>query len=84
MVMKIRRGPWSPLERGDRGDDRNGWMSKDPRGPMGSGVWKGIFKGRELFSNHTHFQVNNGKMVLFWHDVWCSNEPLSIFVSFLL
>lgn len=34
-------------------------------------------KGPKLFSNFTSFEVNNGKRVLFWHDIWCSDEPLS-------
>lgn len=65
------------------GEDRNGWCNREPVGSMGCGVWKGVYKGVGSLSRLIRFKVNNGKRVLFWHDLWCSNEPLSLSLSLL-
>ena len=28
-----------------------------------------------------HFEVKSGSKVLFWHDVWCRDQPLNFQVS---
>jgi hypothetical protein len=28
------------------------------------------------FANHVRYEVGDGSKVLFWHDVWCGEQPL--------
>jgi hypothetical protein len=53
-----------------------GWCSKEVGGPYGVGVWKCIRRGWAGFANHVRFEVGDGSKVLFWHDVWCGEQPL--------
>ena len=54
---------------------RGGWCSKEVGGPYGVGIWKCI-RGWAGFANHVRFEVGDGSKVLFWHDVWCGEQPL--------
>jgi hypothetical protein len=55
---------------------RGGWCSKEVGGSYGVGVWKCIRKGWAGFANHVRYEVGDGSKVLFWHDVWCGEQPL--------
>lgn len=58
------------------GEERFAWSCKRPFGPTGCGLWKGICNNKVDFFTHIQFKVNKGDRVRFWHDVWCSREPL--------
>ena len=51
------------------------------RGGYGVGLWKTIRKLWDVVSSNLSFSVDNGKMMKFWKDKWCGEEPLN--VSFL-
>jgi hypothetical protein len=33
-------------------------------------------EGLGWFCNHVRYEVGDGSQVLFWHDVWCGEQPL--------
>lgn len=73
---------WRRLIAAKYGEESYGRFSRDPTGPLGCGVWKGISTGVKIFSTFTRFKVNNGERVLFWQDLWCASKPLrSLFPS---
>lgn len=47
-----------------------------PQGSRGSGLWKDIVKGYDLFSRMVTFKVGRGYLVRFWLDVWCNHVQL--------
>ena len=40
------------------------------------GLWKLIRKVWGTFKVKTRFEEDNGRIVKFWHDVWCNDMPL--------
>lgn len=38
----------------------------------------GLLAGLECFRSLVHVEAKNGPRVLFWHDVWCGDQPLKI------
>jgi hypothetical protein len=55
-----------------------GWCSKLVKGPYDVSLWKNICKEWESFSMHLYMVVGDGVRVRFWHDCWCSEEPLRV------
>jgi hypothetical protein len=53
-----------------------GWCSIEPVGAFGVGLWKNIRKGWETFSIFSRFEVRDGAMNRFWHDLWCGDTVL--------
>jgi hypothetical protein len=53
-----------------------GWCSKEVEGPFGVGVWKHIRRGWGVFSSYLSFDVGDGSLISFWHDVWCGTQSL--------
>jgi hypothetical protein len=41
------------------------------------GLWKNIRKGWETFSSFAIFEVGDGVMTKFWHDLWCGDTVLN-------
>jgi hypothetical protein len=58
------------------GSVRSGWCSKEIGGSFGVGVWKCIRRGWDAFAAHVRYEVGDGSLILFWHDVWCGDLPL--------
>jgi hypothetical protein len=48
---------------------RRGWCSKEVVGPFGVGVWKYIRRGWRAFSQFVRYEVGDGLMIKFWHDL---------------
>jgi hypothetical protein len=49
-------------------------------------IWSGIVeehKGWNTFSSFVRFEVGNGVMTKFWHDLWCRNTVLKESFPFL-
>lgn len=65
-----RQSLWRPIICSKYGEEVGGWFSNRPNGPYGHGLWKGIFKGKEVFAKQLSFKVNKGDRVWFWHDPW--------------
>jgi hypothetical protein len=55
-----------------------GWYSKEVVGPFAVGVWKYIRRGWKFFSKVVRYEVGDGSKFMFWHDVWCGEQPLMI------
>jgi hypothetical protein len=53
-----------------------GWCSHEPVGAFGVGLWKNIRKGWETFSGFARFEVGDGVMTKFWHNLWCGDTVL--------
>jgi hypothetical protein len=51
-------------------------VSKEALGPYGVGVWKSIRRKWAGFSKIVRYEMGRGSMVLFWHDLWCGEQPL--------
>jgi hypothetical protein len=49
---------------------RGGWLSKEVAGSYGVGVWKCIRRVWEGFSEFVRYEVGDGSVVQFWHDLW--------------
>jgi hypothetical protein len=47
-------------------------------------VWKCIRRTWNGFANYARYKVGDGSHVLFWHDVWCGEQPLKVSFSELL
>jgi hypothetical protein len=45
--------------------------------PQGSVIWNGLLKARNLARSKVKWKVGNGKDILFWHDHWLFQGPLS-------
>ena len=56
--------------------DRLGWWSRKSSHAYGVGCWKSIISVFDDFKSLVNFEVKNGFRVLFWHDVWCGDQPL--------
>jgi len=67
---------WKDLLKMTYDVDKLGWWSKKSSNPHGVGCWKSITSELDLFKSLVHFKVGNGSRVLFWHDVWCGEQPL--------
>lgn len=46
------------------------WLSEEPRGRYGVGVWKSIYKVRGEVWGQIQFVVGDGSRVRFWSDDW--------------
>jgi hypothetical protein len=57
---------------------RGGWCSKEVGRPYGVGVWKCIRRKQDGFAKHVSYEVGDGSKVLFWHYVWCGEQPLKV------
>lgn len=53
-----------------------GWCSLEPAGAFGVRLWKNIKKGWEKFLGLSRFEVRDGAMTKFWHDLWCGDIVL--------
>ena len=42
-------------------------------------LWKTTSSGWSTFSRYIQFQIGDGTRVKFLHDVWCGDNPLSVF-----
>ena len=51
-------------------------MSKEAMGPYGVGVWRSTRRKWAGFSKIVRYEMGRGSMVLFWHDLWCGEQPL--------
>ena len=60
------------------GSLEGGWTSKIPSGTYGVGLWKFIRSGWDKFSQMLKFEVGDGTRILFWDDVWCTDNPLKV------
>ena len=58
------------------GMEEGGWFSNSPRGSFGVGLWKDIEKEVIQIRQNCSFEVENGRKVRFWEDVWCGEAPL--------
>jgi len=54
-----------------------GWCSFVPAGALWVGLWKNIRKGWETFLGFSRFEVGDGAMTKFWHDIWCGDTILN-------
>jgi len=54
------------------------WGSKEVGGSFGVGEWQCIRRGWDAFAAHVRYEVGNGSLILFWHDVWCEDLPLKL------
>jgi hypothetical protein len=50
-----------------------GWCSLELVGVFRVGLWKNIRKGWEKFLGLSRFEVGDGAMTKFWHDMWCGD-----------
>jgi hypothetical protein len=50
-----------------------GWCSLEIVGVFRVGLWKNIRKGWEKFLGLSRFEVGDGAMTKFWHDMWCGD-----------
>ena len=71
-----REALWHKIIKAKYEDQDGGWCSKEVSGPYGVGLWKHIRRGWDTFSKGVSFEVGIGLKVHFWHDVWCSDQPL--------
>jgi hypothetical protein len=71
-----REALWYKIIKAKYEDQDGGWCSKEVSGPYGVGLWKHIRRGWDTFSKGLRFEVGIGSKVRFWHDVWCSDQPL--------
>uniref|UniRef100_A0A2N9H040 Uncharacterized protein n=1 Tax=Fagus sylvatica TaxID=28930 RepID=A0A2N9H040_FAGSY len=71
-----REALWRKVIREKYGSMEGGWMSKNPRGSHGVGLWKFISAGWDTFFRFVQFQVGDGSRTRFWDDVWCLDVPL--------
>ena len=60
---------------------RNKYMKDQPIGkiekkPGDSQFWSGLMKVKDQFLGLGTFQLNNGKKIRFWEDVWIGNMSL--------
>lgn len=53
-------------------------MSKICRGSYGHSIWKTICMVSDAFKEHFSFEINDGKSVRFWWDIWCGQSPLAM------
>jgi hypothetical protein len=53
-----------------------GWCSREVAGAFVVGLRKFIRKGWETFSRLLRFEVGDGSMTRFWHDLWCRGTVL--------
>lgn len=67
---------WRKVIAAKYGEGTYGWNSLKPSGWVGCSLWKSIYEGTELFQRFIRFKVNNGDMVQFWTDCWCTREDL--------
>ena len=44
----------------------------------GVGLWKTLRKEWEVVKSRLCFVVGNGKMIKFWKDIWCGDEPFCV------
>ncbi|OVA02993.1 Reverse transcriptase zinc-binding domain [Macleaya cordata] len=56
--------------------DYNGWDSKIPYQPFGTGLWKGICTNMKAFKEGLTARIGNGRKVKFWSDQWLGENPL--------
>jgi hypothetical protein len=35
-------------------------------------------EGMECFAHHMRYDVGDGSILLFWHDMWCGELPLKV------
>ena len=70
---------WRKLISGKFGKELEGWCSQERREGHGVGLWKSIRKVWGTFKAKIRFEVDNGRRVKFWHDVWCDDMPLKDF-----
>ncbi|RVW38785.1 hypothetical protein CK203_074214 [Vitis vinifera] len=47
-------------------------------GGHGVGLWKTLRKEWEVVKSRLCFVVGNGKMIKFWKDIWCGDEPFCV------
>ena len=69
---------WRQIISGKYGDLEGGWCSKEARGGYSVGLWKTERKLWDLVNCKLSFLVGNVKMIKFWKDKWCRNEPLNV------
>jgi len=55
-----------------------GLCSNGVIGSYGFGLWKFIRRGLEEFSTYARFEVGDGSMISFWHDVWCGEQLFKV------
>lgn len=68
---------WKKVIKGKYGEEEGGWRSCKVRNPFAVGFWKAISKEWDLFSSNVCHAIGDGKIVKFWRDRWCSQEPLT-------
>ena len=62
------------------GEGKGGWSTRVCRRAHGSGLWRSISEGWEIFSKHLSFVVRDGSHILFWHDKWTrDNSPKTLY-----
>lgn len=55
-----------------------GYCSRIVRGPYGVSLWKYIRKGWDTFLPLLSYNVGDGSLVRFWHDLWCGEAALKV------
>jgi hypothetical protein len=55
-----------------------GWCSEVVCGLHGVSLWKFIRRGWDCILPFLSFNVGDGGMVQFWHDLWCADAPLKV------
>ena len=71
-----REALWRKVIREKYGSLEGGWMSNNPRGSHGVGLWKFIRAGWDTFFRFVQIRVGDGSRTRFWDDVWCLDVPL--------
>jgi len=58
------------------GLDNSGWWCKRNSNPHGVDFWKSIMSDDNHFRSLVHYRAKNGSRILFWHGLWCGDQPL--------
>ena len=56
--------------------EKGGWLTKNPRGSFGVGLWKDISNENMQMKLDSIFVQGDGRRINFWEDTWCSEAPL--------
>jgi hypothetical protein len=77
MRLRMNEALWYKVIKAKYEDHDGGWCSKEVSGPHGMGLWKHIRRGWDSFAKGVRFKEGEESKVLFWHDIWCSDQPLT-------
>jgi hypothetical protein len=53
-----------------------GWCTNSITRHYGVSLWKHVRWGWDTFSSFASFEVGDGSLTKFWHNMWCGGHPL--------